>query len=676
MKTSMFWLFMLLLMGTTPLAAQDVPDFSDPLFRDHGLVMLLIDPATGVIVDANNTAATYYGYTVEQLKQMRIQQINTLSRAEVDMEMQRAETEKRNFFVFRHRLADGSIHPVEVYSSPIIINDKHLLYSVIIDVSQRETLLETVAENESRMRYAEQVASFGHWHLDLTTGQYRFSEGAMRVLGLDNDTYPDDVIRQMILPQDRERVNDILQARIAEGKPLSIVFRFQRPDGTIIDLDSQARYDETSQQIFGTIKDITAEQASLRALKSRTLQFYFVLGLAVLGQLGVILLLVNANLRRQKTEFQLRDREKSLQESNEMIHLLLDSTSEGILGMDKQGDCTFCNKASLKLLGYDQPEQLLGNRIHDLIHYQQDNGTPRPAEHCPLLQGMGQHIHADDDVFWRADGNSFPVEYWSSPIRRSGQVVGTVISFIDISTRKRAEAEAHLKNQELEQFVHIVSHDLKSPLVTISSFLEVLQQDIADNNAERIEKDLSFVRGGVDKMDQLLSALLQLSRTGRNEAKPQRISLQSLFNSTMAAVAGPVRENGIDVVIEPHDLQLYGDPLQLGQIWQNLIENAIKYRGDQPEPRIIVGVDLSTKQPEFFVCDNGIGIAPKHSDRIFDIFAQLNPNSDGCGLGLALVKKIVEHHQGSIRVESEGLGKGSCFYFTLPGALVNKDTTT
>ena len=240
--------------------------------------------------------------------------------------------------------------------------------------------------------------------------------------------------------------------------------------------------------------------------------------------------------------------------------------------------------------------------------------------------------------------------------------------------RQKDMKDLQQKNEEIEQFVNVVSHDLKSPLVTISSFLDMLQQDIV-NNPELVAKDASFIRGAIDKMDQLLTALLQLARTGRSEVQPQRISLRSLIDSSLAAVAGSVRENGIDVVVEPHDLQLFGDPLQLGQIWQNLIENAIKYRGDGPEPRIVVGVDLSAGETEFFVCDNGIGIASKHSERIFGIFAQLNPHSGGCGLGLALVKKIVERYQGKIRVESEGPGQGSCFMFTLPGALKQKEVT-
>jgi signal transduction histidine kinase len=223
------------------------------------------------------------------------------------------------------------------------------------------------------------------------------------------------------------------------------------------------------------------------------------------------------------------------------------------------------------------------------------------------------------------------------------------------------------KNEEIEQFVNVVSHDLKSPLVTVSSFLEMLQQDIG-KNPELVATDVSFIRGGIVKMELLINALLQLARAGKNENTPQNISLQSLVNSSLAAVAGSVHRYGIDVVVKHEDIQLIGDSLQLGQIWQNLVENAIKYRGNHPEPRIDIGVDFSSNGPVFFVRDNGMGVDPQHAQRIFNLFSQLDTYSDGIGLGLTLVKKVVESYQGKIWVESGGLGQGCCFKFTLPGA--------
>ncbi len=378
-------------------------------------------------------------------------------------------------------------------------------------------------------------------------------------------------------------------------------------------------------------------------------------------------LLWSWSLRRQVALHTRQIRENQLQ-----LQAITDTAQDAILMMNPEGEVAFSNPAVRQIFGYE-PEEILGRDLHSFFRFEDLLEKNRRA-----IAGAKQKATANGGatVFEMTtrhkDGHEISIELSLGQVelKEGTHKVGVIR---DISLRKAVEAEVQQKNEELEQFVYIVSHDLKSPLITISSFLEMLQEDMATNNTERVEKDISFIRGGIDKMDQLLSALLRLSRTGRKEAAPQHINFHSLIDSTLSALAGPIRDHAIDVVVEPHDLTLFGDPLQLGQIWQNLVENAIKYHGEQPEPRIVIGVDISTGQPEFFVCDNGIGIAPKHSRRIFGLFSQLNPDSDGCGLGLALVKKIVEHYQGSIRVESKGLGKGSCFRFTLPQAIAQRE---
>lgn len=236
----------------------------------------------------------------------------------------------------------------------------------------------------------------------------------------------------------------------------------------------------------------------------------------------------------------------------------------------------------------------------------------------------------------------------------------------DITPRKQAEAALQLKNQEMEDFVYIVSHDLKSPLVTVTSFLDLLERDIASQNAENIQKDVGFIRGAAVKMQQLLDALLRLSRVGRRDNPPEVFPLQQMVEQCLSALAGAIRQRQIEIEAGPLPMNLRGDRTQLGQIWQNLIENAIKYMGDQDRPCIEIGVREESQGAVFYVRDNGMGIAPEHSERIFSLFAQLNPRSEGSGLGLALVKKIVTRYGGSIWVESAGEGQGSCFCFTLP----------
>lgn len=238
----------------------------------------------------------------------------------------------------------------------------------------------------------------------------------------------------------------------------------------------------------------------------------------------------------------------------------------------------------------------------------------------------------------------------------------------DISALKQLQEDLQHKNREMEQLIYSVSHDLKSPLVTIKAFLALLRQDLTAGDDARITKDLNYLDGAASRMEQLLAGLLQLSRVGRLEQPAQTRTVNSLVQDSLAALAGRLQDHSIQLQIADMPQLLRADPLQLVQLWQNLIENAIKYRGQQAQLRIDIGV-RSSSPPVFYVCDNGLGIEPQQCERIFGLFTQLDPNAEGSGLGLALAKKIVSHQGGQIWAESAGLGLGSCFCFTLPAAL-------
>lgn len=390
-------------------------------------------------------------------------------------------------------------------------------------------------------------------------------------------------------------------------------------------------------------------------------------GVLLFGGLGFILWM------RHQTGRKIAQREARLQESTEMIRLLLDSTGEAIFGLDREGNATFCNAACLRLLGYDHAEQLIGKNMHALLHHSRSDGSPIAQDDCAIYQALrsGKGVHVDDGVFRRADGSGFPVECWSYPIRREGEWLGSVVTFVDISHRKRAEATLKQKNAELERFVYTVSHDLKSPLVTIKSFLGLLQQDLANNAVEEIDKDIAYLKGAADSMDRLISELLQLSRAGRELAPPVEVGFQQIVSQSLAALAGCLTDPSIEINLTQQDVPLFGDPVRLGQIWSNLIENAVKYQGDRPLT-IDIGFEAKERELVFFVGDNGLGIEPCNAEKVFGLFEQLDGRSEGSGLGLALVKKIVELYQGRIWVVSDGLGQGSCFRFTLPGCKAHR----
>jgi signal transduction histidine kinase len=268
-----------------------------------------------------------------------------------------------------------------------------------------------------------------------------------------------------------------------------------------------------------------------------------------------------------------------------------------------------------------------------------------------------------------------------NPVRNDeGRIIGVVVFAQDITERKLLEQEKDQfakelgeKNIELERFTYTVSHDLKSPLVTIKTFLGYLPQDMTASDKQRVEKDLLFMNGAADKMGLLLQELLEMSRIGRIINPPVKINSAELIKEAVGIVAGSIADRGVKIEVSGESVTLYGDRSRLLEIWQNLLENAVKFMGDRPSPQINIGIEHHGSEIVFFVRDNGIGIEPQYQSKIFNLFEKINVKTEGTGMGLAITKRIVELYQGRIWVESKGLGQGTSFFFTLPGALVDKD---
>jgi signal transduction histidine kinase len=236
---------------------------------------------------------------------------------------------------------------------------------------------------------------------------------------------------------------------------------------------------------------------------------------------------------------------------------------------------------------------------------------------------------------------------------------------------REMQRQLEAKSAEMERFTYAVSHDLKSPLVTVLGYLGFLEKDLAGGNPERTAADIERIRGAANKMRQLLDELLELSRIGGVVQSPEAVELAVVAREAVELNAGRIAERGVEVVVAPDLPVVTGDRRRLLQMLQNLVDNAVKFMGDQERPRIEIG---STgirdgkvgKEATCFVRDNGAGIDAEYHQRIFGVFNRLDPEIEGVGMGLALVGRIVEVHGGRIWVESEGPGRGSTFYFTLP----------
>jgi signal transduction histidine kinase len=251
---------------------------------------------------------------------------------------------------------------------------------------------------------------------------------------------------------------------------------------------------------------------------------------------------------------------------------------------------------------------------------------------------------------------------------RSGDELQLVAeAFNDMASRlEQTIGEMERRNEELERFTYSVSHDLRTPLVTVSGFLGLLEKDLAEGRLEDARQDLARIRRAADTMDRLLRELLDLSRVGRVANPPEDVTLLSLAEEAQQSVAGRLAAARAELVIEPELPVLYGDRARLQEVVRNLVDNAAKFMGDQPKPRIVIGARPGPRGPIWFVRDNGIGIDAKHQQRVFGLFERLDTSVEGTGIGLALVKRIVEVHGGQVWVESAGRGQGTTVCVSLP----------
>jgi signal transduction histidine kinase len=258
---------------------------------------------------------------------------------------------------------------------------------------------------------------------------------------------------------------------------------------------------------------------------------------------------------------------------------------------------------------------------------------------------------------------------------REGRPVRARGTILDVTDRQRVETEREAlireleaKNVELERFTYTISHDLKSPLITIRGFLGLLEKDAVEGRLDRLRDDIGRMTSATDTMQNLLHELLRLSRVGRIISPSERVSFATIAGEAAGLVRARLEERGGRLEIEDGLPEVLGDRVRLVEVVQNLLENAAKFAGHASTPVVTVGSRPggTGSPPVLFVRDNGIGIEPRFHEKVFGLFEKLDPRAEGSGVGLALVRRIVEVHGGRTWIESAGRGHGTTVCLTLP----------
>jgi len=367
---------------------------------------------------------------------------------------------------------------------------------------------------------------------------------------------------------------------------------------------------------------------------------------------------------------------RKLYESQRLTQLILNSTGEGIYGVDSDGRCTFCNSAARKIFGYSV-EDVIGCHIHDLVHHTRPGGREYLRTECPVHQSFRdkQGLHSEDEVMWRKDGTSFPVEYRAHPIIEDGQVVGTVVSFSDITQRKKMEEDlwstkeaAEAANRAKSDFLAIISHEVRTPMNIIIGMTRLV---LETKLSRRQRKYLKNAVKSSESLLLLLDGLLDIAKIekGKMELEQDPFDLHKAVKNTVNMFKVQAKKKGLKLALhidQALSICYRGDLLRFQQILRNILENAVKFT---EKGNITVTVKpIDNGSILFSVADTGIGIPKDRQEAVLNTFSQADGSTTrrfgGTGLGTSIAKNLVKLMGGRLWLESAD-GEGTIFYFTI-----------
>jgi PAS domain S-box-containing protein len=606
------------------------------IFEKHRGVMLLIDPATGAIVDANQAAAEFYGYPRSTLRTMKIQDINQLKPEEVAELRQRAVKEEQNYFIFPHRLANGDVRTVEVHSSPIELQDRTVLFSIIHDITERKRAEKLLRESEERFRTVALQTGQLVYDYNPTTGAIAWAGAIERLTGFTDEEFQGfDIQRweEYIHPEDRQQAIQLLEQAMRGDGRYRAEYRFRRKDGSYAVVEDNGVFlfdkDRKPYRMLGTMADIT---------------------------------------ERKRAEDALRASEQRYRE-------LFEESKDAVFITTPEGRFIDINPAGVELFGYSSREEML--KV-DIVKDLYVNPADR-EQYLRALEEQGSVKNVELRLRKRTGEEIVVLETATAVRDAAGRLRALRGIMRDITLQRKLENEIR-QAQKMESIGVLaggIAHDFNNILGGILGYASYLKMKMTEEHP--FYKHLETIERSALRAADLTSKLLAFARGGKYEVKP--VNLNTIVNETVSLLERSLDKTiTIEVVLDPHLPTVEADAGQLHQVLMNLCVNA---KDAMPGGgKLLIETTHALLDEEFArtrvearpghfvilsVTDTGIGMDKETLLRIFDPFFTTKEKGKGTGLGLSMVYGIVKAHNGFIRVYSE-LGHGSTFRVYLPAS--------
>ena len=505
--------------------------------------------------------------------------------------------------------------------------------------------------SEQRMRLALHAANMDAYEYVPSTDHVHRGGEVARAWGLDTEGTGQQYLA-LIHPDEQEGVINALAGLTPDTPDYAVEYRLKKPDGSYIWVAdwASAMFDEDGRidRVFGVYRDVTGR----RALEDELQQ------------------------HQQHLERLVAERTAQLSSSEANLRLILESTADGVYGVDKQGRVTFINPAACRMLGLT-PESVVGRQIHPLIHHSRPDGSTYPLCDCPTNQTLhhGGVMTVTDEVYWHADGHAVPVIYSTHPMVRDGRIIGAVVSFMDVTERRALEDAREQARQAAERLARVkseflanMSHEIRTPLNGMLGFARIGYRDSTDL---RLRNAFAHILDSSKLLLGVVNDILDFSKieAGKLQIEAVPVDLPALLEAITATFEDRAESRGLALRLErAPDLpaSCLTDPLRLGQILTNLLSNGLKFT-EKGEVSLYAGLDGDALL--FRIADTGIGISEAQLAQLFNAFEQADSSTTrrfgGTGLGLAITRRIVELLGGTIGATSVE-GRGSVFEVRLP----------